>query len=629
MTTNRPGDTVPLRIAALVKQIPTVEEMELGPEGRLRRDGAELHMNDYCRRAVSKGVELARRTGGSCVAITLGPPSAETVCREAILGGADRGVHITDPAFAGSDTLATARALAAAVQLLGPFDLILLGRNSVDADTGQVPPELAELLGLPFVTGVRELELTGMTMRVRLEHDDEWVDATVELPAVASCAERLCDPCKIKDPVQWATVDAGRIRRLTAVDLGPGQWGQEASPTRVGAIRVVEVERAREVLSGPLVSQVERVVDLLVERGALAGGDEVPSLAVAPAGTRTGGPTVAVLTEPGRERITRELVGEAARLAGQIDGRTVVLGTALSRATVLGSWGADAAVSITGSVVEEDVAHAVARWAGDVGPWAVLAPGTAWGREVAARAAARLGAGLTGDAVGFHVDGDRLVAHKPAFGGRLVADITCRSAIQMATVRAGVLPLGRPRDGAAATVTSIATPSRSRVAVRRRVREDNVVELAAAPVVVGIGQGVSPEHYPELETHCRRIGAELCATRKVTDAGWMPRARQVGITGHSIAPRLYIAIGLSGKFNHTVGVRAAGTIVAVNLDREAPIFEWADVGLVADWREVFALLIPALQDATTSITEERWSARRGTGGPCPAPALEASREGVR
>jgi electron transfer flavoprotein alpha subunit len=627
---SRTKGSTPLRIAALVKQIPTVEDLELGPDGRLRRDGAELHMNDYCRRAVSKGVELARRTGGSCVAITLGPPSADTVCREAILWGADRGVHITDPAFAGSDTLATARALAAAVQLLGPFDLILLGRNSVDADTGQVPPELAELLGLPFVTGVRELEIAGMTMRVRLEHDDERVDATVELPAVASCAERLCDPCKIKDPAQWATVDDGRIRRLTAADLGPGPWGHEASPTTVGAIRVIEAERASEVLSGPLGSQVERVVDVLVERGALAGGDhDVQAPAAAPGVTRTGSPTVAVLFEPGRERITRELVGEAARLAGQIDGRTVVLGTALPRASVLASWGADGAVSIAGSVVEEDVAHAVARWADDVGPWAILAPGSAWGREVAARAAARLGAGLTGDAVSFHVDRDRLVAHKPAFGGRLVADITCRSPIQMATVRAGVLPLALPRDGTAVTVTSIAAPSRSRVAVSRRSREDNVEELAAAPVVVGIGQGVSPEHYAELETHCRRIGAELCATRKVTDAGWMPRARQVGITGRSIAPRLYIAIGLSGKFNHTVGVRAAGTIVAVNPDPDAPIFEWADVGLVADWREVFALLIPALEDAMTSITEERWSARRGTGGPCPAPALGASPGGAR
>ena len=142
-----------LRIAVLIKQVPRVEEMELGPGGVLRREGLELEMNPYCRRAVSKGVELVKEFGGSTTVLTLGPPAAEDSLREAIAWGADRGVLVTDPAFAGSDTLATARALAAALELTGPFDLVLVGRNSVDADTGQVGPAVAELLGLPFVGG--------------------------------------------------------------------------------------------------------------------------------------------------------------------------------------------------------------------------------------------------------------------------------------------------------------------------------------------------------------------------------------------------------------------------------------------------------------------------------------------
>ena len=137
-----------MRIAVLVKQIPKFEEMELGPDGRLRRDGIEPEMNPYCRRAVSKGVELAGEHPGSRVTVfTLGPPAADDTLREAIAWGLARdveidGVLITDPAFAGSDTLATARALAAALRREGPFDLVLAGRNSVDADTGQVPAEV-------------------------------------------------------------------------------------------------------------------------------------------------------------------------------------------------------------------------------------------------------------------------------------------------------------------------------------------------------------------------------------------------------------------------------------------------------------------------------------------------------
>src|SRR5262249_38113139 len=127
-----------MRIAVLVKQVPKFEAMELGPDGRLVREGLELEMNPYCRRAVAQGVELARTTDGPGTGITLGPPPAEDSLREAIAWGAARGVLVTDQAFAGSDTLATARALAAALQHEGPFDLVLVGRNSVDADTGQV-----------------------------------------------------------------------------------------------------------------------------------------------------------------------------------------------------------------------------------------------------------------------------------------------------------------------------------------------------------------------------------------------------------------------------------------------------------------------------------------------------------
>ena len=130
--------------------------------------------------------------------------------------------------------------------------------------------------------------------------------------------------------------------------------------------------------------------------------------------------------------------------------------------------------------------------------------------------------------------------------------------------------------------------------VHSRRREDNADALANAEMVVGVGQGIDPAHYDELEPLLALLGGELAATRKVTDKGWMPRARQLGITGHSIAPRLYVALGLSGKFNHTMGVRSSGTIVAVNPDPDALIFGWSDIGIVGDWREVVPLLVDRL-----------------------------------
>jgi electron transfer flavoprotein alpha subunit len=142
---------------------------------------------------------------------------------------------------------------------------------------------------------------------------------------------------------------------------------------------------------------------------------------------------------------------------------------------------------------------------------------------------------------------------------------------------------------------------RGRVHIRGERRNDDIETLARAAVVLGVGTGVAPGEYELLSPLAALLGAELAATRKVTDKGWAPRARQVGITGRSIAPRLYVALGLSGKFNHMVGVRAAGTILAVNTDRAAPVFEHCDVGIVGDWHEV----VPLFQRALAGRLEPR------------------------
>lgn len=581
-----------LAIAALVKQIPKFEAMELGPDGRLVREGLELEMNPYCRRAVSEAVELAQEHGGTVCVITLGPPAAEDTLREAIAWGTDRGVEttgvlLTDPAFAGSDTLATARALAALIRLEGPFDLVLTGRNSVDADTGQVGPEVAALLDLPFATGVRHLALEDRTVHLRCEHDDGWVQARVELPVVLSTAERLIDPCKV-EPEGRAAVPAKLIGIRSARDVGDGPWGQAASPTRVGRVRVIESERLRHLLpDAPLDEQVRRATEILTMRGALDPAlDHAADIGLLPAPNPDAARTIGVLVEPDRPAATRELLSAAAGLGG----RVVALVVEPPDADTLGAWGADAVVHLQGAAVEEDVAVGCTSWVRMVEPWAFLAPSTAWGREVASRTAAVTGAGLTGDAVGLELDGDRMTAWKPAFGGQLVAAIHTDSSTQMATVRAGMLAELQPRVHRA-TVSDLAVSARNRLHLLARTRDDDLDVLAEANVVVGVGIGVTPEEYPLLDALRDALGAELAATRKVTDRGWLPRARQVGITGRSIAPRLYVVVGASGKFNHMIGVRAARTVLAVNSDPAALVFAAADVGIVGDWREVVPLLV--------------------------------------
>ena len=567
-------------------------------------------MNPYCRRAVAAGVTLARHSGGTCTAVTLGPPNAEDVLREAVAWGADDGLHLCDPAFVGSDTLATARALAAALRVAGPFDLVLFGRNSIDGDTGQVGPEVAQLLDLPFACGARQLTAAGRRLRLELELDDGVQDVEIELPAVLSVAERLCDPCKV-DPDGRAAVPADRIRRMQAAALGPGPWGAAGSPTRVGATHPMVHERLNEVPEGPLESRVAAAVRVLARRGALttapdgdadtaqalpgmAPGREMETGPVPAGAAPAPGRVVAVLVERGRPELADELVGAAARLGQTMGAAVHVLAPDEPAADRLAGAGADVVVELVGSAVAEDVAAAVVAYVGETSPWAVLAPSTAFGREVAARAAAATGSGLVGDAIGLSVRDGVLVAAKPAFAGALVADITCTGLPQMVTVRPGVLPAPVHR-GRTARAERRQVAARGRVRVLAERRNDDVETLARAQVVIGVGTGVTPDEYERLTPLAALLGSELAASRKVTDRGWAPRARQVGLTGRSIAPRLYLAVGLSGKFNHMVGVRAAGTIVAINTDPAAPVFDHCDVGIVGDWHEVVPLLADAIR----------------------------------
>jgi electron transfer flavoprotein alpha subunit len=587
----------------LVKQIPHVEEMRLGSDGRLVRDGTALEMSAFCRRAVSKSVELAASLPGSSVTVAaLGPPAAVDVLREALAWGLARGVDIrgvllTDPAFRGSDTFATARTLAALLKREGPFDLVLTGKNSLDADTGQVPPQVAEILDLPFASGVKQFALRDGVLRLGCEHDDSWAELEIRLPALLSCAERLCEPAKVP-PERRSEVPDRLITTVGASDIGPGPWGEAGSLTAVGACRQMAADRLRQRSpEAPLSTQVKEAVRVLLNRAALAHGQPRES----PLVPATGGPgdVVAIIAEPGHDVLTLELCGLAARLAFQVNGSTVLVAPEDVPPRQAGSWGADHIIRIDGAEAEEDIARGLASWAESARPWAILAGSTAYGREIASRVAASIGAGLTGDAVEVGVADGRLVAWKPAFGGQLVAAITATSPVQVVTVRAGVLPRPVPREHLAG-VSRIAVKPRGRVRVLSRRREDSLEGLGESEIVIGVGKGVAPEEIHGLDELRELLAAELGCSRKVTDVGWMPHARQIGLTGRSIAPRLYIAIGASGKFNHMVGVRAAGTVAAINPDPDAPIWQFCDVGIIGRWQECVPLLAAAIRETLGS-----------------------------
>jgi electron transfer flavoprotein alpha subunit len=182
-----------------------------------------------------------------------------------------------------------------------------------------------------------------------------------------------------------------------------------------------------------------------------------------------------------------------------------------------------------------------------------------------------------------------LLQLKPAHGSAIVAPIWSRTSPQVATVRPGSFALPRAEPQRTAPVERVVVAA---TVGRRSHLESRVVEvdptwtpLDGAAAVVGVGTGIGgPDALPLVQRFAATFGAALGATRRVTDRGWLPRQLQVGITGRMIAPDLYVAVGIRGAPNHTIGIAGARAIVAINRDPEAPIFTLANVGFVADFR---------------------------------------------
>ncbi len=282
----------------------------------------------------------------------------------------------------------------------------------------------------------------------------------------------------------------------------------------------------------------------------------------------------------------------------------VVLGAGAAKAVdALTAFGADK-LYIDESADHDDYlagpkASLLAQLIGSASPVAVLVPATAEGKEIAARLAVKTGGGLLTDAVALSTD---LVAEQPIFGGSVVVSSKVATGVPIVAVRANsTAPVEAAGAGAVenVTVTSSETDKAARVTERVIEAKGGRPDLGEASIVVSGGRGVgSPENFSIIEALADSLGAAVGASRAATDAGWYPHQNQVGQTGRTVSPQLYIAAGISGAIQHRAGMQTSKTIVAINKDPEAPIFELADFGLVGDLNTV----VPAL---TAEITKRK------------------------
>jgi electron transfer flavoprotein alpha subunit len=251
---------------------------------------------------------------------------------------------------------------------------------------------------------------------------------------------------------------------------------------------------------------------------------------------------------------------------------------------------------------------ALSQVIGSAKPDLVLFPHTYQVRDFAPKLAAMLGKGMIGDCIAYRHEGGKLIFVRQMFQGKTAADVTFQAtppwfaSFQAGAFRADLVavhPSGKAPVNAVAVELEAEQIRTKPLDLFKEAK--SAVDLTQAPLIVAIGRGIkAPENIPQAEAVAKALGAEIAASRPICDEGWLPMERQIGSSGQTVAPKLYLALGISGAIQHVVGMKGARTIAAINKDQNAPIFEIADYGVVGDIFEIMPALTEALEKAKST-----------------------------
>jgi electron transfer flavoprotein alpha subunit len=301
-------------------------------------------------------------------------------------------------------------------------------------------------------------------------------------------------------------------------------------------------------------------------------------------------------------KVAHEVVTAARQVADGMgeEVHAVVLGGSGtgSGAAALGSFGADKIFVGESEALSryspEGYATVVANFIREHGCRVAIFPGSAMGKDLGPRVAARLGVGYAADCVGLEVEGDKLIASRPRYAGKVMSRESFEGEPALLSIRSNVFSPAESAGAGEVQSLDVAIDAADFGAIVREIRAaaGEKMDVSEAPVVVSGGRGLrEPENFKLLEDLADALGnAAVGASRAVVDAGWRPHGEQVGQTGKTVAPTLYFAIGISGAIQHLAGMRTSRYIVAINKDPEAPIFKVADYGIVGDLFEILPRL---------------------------------------
>ena len=419
--------------------------------------------------------------------ISMGPPATKDLLLKLTRLGAKKGILLSDKAFAGADTLATAYTLSLLIKKLSP-DLVFCGRQTLVGDTGQVGPMLAELCGLELITNAMSVDSD--KIQITCETREEG-PVSKKLPALIT-VERINT---LRLPGLRSKL--GEVEIITAEELGAdlSKCGLAGSPTRV--LRSTENKSGKRKCQFISFDELQKVIDNGLNKLRIAVASD--------------------MTVSSNKLKNVYIIGESPRSFAE---------TVSDNITVLEL--VDDAQKLSAQITEGN-------------PDAVLWGSDSLSKRLSSQVAARLSLGLCADCTSLEVDENELIMIRPALSGSVIAAIKSNTRPAMATVR--------------------------------------TLQNGIKDVIVAAGFGVRDE-LDKVAEFADKLGAELVGTRKLVDNGFMPYSSQVGLTGRTVSPPVYIAIGVSGAVHHIVGMERSGTVIAINPDPNAPIFEYADYGII-------------------------------------------------
>ena len=434
--------------------------------------------------------EALRIKNAEVIIISMGPLTAKDFLLKLTRLGARKAILLSDKAFAGADTLATAYALSLAVKKIQP-DLIFCGRQTLVGDTAQTGPMLSVYAETSLITNVMSIDEIGDTITCTTR--DMGVES-VALPALLTI-ERI-NSLRLPSIIS----KLGEVEVWSAKDIGADaqKCGLTGSPTRV--LKTFENESGKRKCKFITKDQLSDAIS----EGLKKNKDKI---------------AVSGVSDKKLSRVC--IVGADPRPFAETISEDI---------TVLPLTDAD------------DLAKKITEFK----PSAVLWGSDALSKKLAAQVSAMLGLGLCADCTALEADGEELIMYRPALSGSIIAKIISRTVPAMATVR---------------------------------------TTQNSSDIIVAAGWGAK-DSIDTVKTFANKLSADMATTRKAVDNNILPYNMQVGLTGKTVSPPVYIAVGVSGAVHHIVGMQQSGTVIAINPDKQAPIFDYADYGIIDDVKNI-------------------------------------------